>query len=151
MANIVLLEDDPEIAFRLRQVLEDEGHEVRWVHSATAASLALAVQPADLVIADIYVVQDGRMTADGGLSLIGALRTQEQSADNLHMARTPVIAISGASARPGHRHILDIAQFLGADFVLAKPFDNCAILELADTALTADVANASADAAIVAE
>ncbi|MEL7469583.1 MAG: response regulator [Pseudomonadota bacterium] len=130
MADILVLEDDPETAFDLRTLLEDHGHDVRWLRGASAALASLEETPADLVIADIYIYRDGRVTQDGGISLIAAMRMSRGYNGTPRLDEIPVIAISGAGKHPGNKHILDVAMSVGAKHSLPKPVDHKALLSL---------------------
>lgn len=118
MAKILVLEDDPDFGALLFASLEDAGHHVTLVTSGTEAEEAFHQDPADLVVTDLIIRQDGRPVADGGLLLIHRIR---DIAENLRKS-VPIVAISGVVRRQGMTHALNTAQHVGADEVLAKPF-----------------------------
>ncbi|MEM1383099.1 MAG: response regulator [Pseudomonadota bacterium] len=135
MASILIMEDDAEFAFGLRDLLEMEGHEVRWSRGATEALEVLKQTKIDLVITDIYIYHDGRIVRDGGISLIGGMRQIGSGIGYKSPRNTPVIAITAASSYPGNAHILDTAQSVGAQYALAKPFSDKELLDLVVEAL----------------
>ena len=131
MATILILEDDPDLGPLLSTSLEAAGHSVTLVASAIAGEEAFRQNPADLVVADLIIRQDGRPVADGGLLMIHRIK---EIANEMRKT-VPVIAISGAIRRQGMTHALSTAQHVGADEVLAKPFPPEDLLWLIDRLL----------------
>ncbi|MCY4180597.1 MAG: response regulator [Litoreibacter sp.] len=134
MAFIVILEDDTELAFDLTDLLETRGHEVFWARGASEALEVLKERKVDLVISDIFIYQKHEIATDGGVSLIGAMRSPLQE-DTKSMLSIPIIAMSGAVNKTGHRTILNVARSLGAHRVLNKPFSDKDMMSLVDELL----------------
>ena len=67
MARILIMEDDQDFATVLSGALEETGHSVVVSADGAAAMEELRATRYDLLITDIYVRQDGRATADGGI------------------------------------------------------------------------------------
>lgn len=135
MASILIMEDDPQLALDLRDLLEMHAHDVRWCRGATEALAVLREEPHDLVIADIYIYHDGRMVPDGGISLIGTMRMPGNLQEPNSLRDVPVLAISGASRFPGNEYILDVAKSLGAQLTLAKPYGDEEMMEMVEDLL----------------
>jgi len=105
MADILVIDDDPQMRRALISVLKRMGH---VVHEASSGNEGITrfqqTQPA-LVVCDI-VMPDGE-----GIQTIQALRRQAPS--------VPILAISGVGARGLY---LRAATALGAAATLEKPF-----------------------------
>jgi len=106
MANILLIEDEVLLRRVIVAALTHVGHKVREANNGRNAMQYWQGEPPDLVITDIF------MPESDGLETIMALR-------RINVA-TPVIAISGHSGNSSH--YLKVAQSLGAQRTLAKPF-----------------------------
>ena len=68
--NILIVDDEPAIRFSLRELLEDDGYDVREAPHAPAALSALEENPADLVLSDLS------MPAIDGLQLLDEVRAR---------------------------------------------------------------------------
>ena len=106
MANILLIEDEELLRRVIVNALSHVGHTVREAKNGRNAIQYWQKEPPDLLITDIFM-PDG-----DGLETIMALRRTNVA--------TPIIAISGHSGDSGH--YLKVAQSLGAQRTLAKPF-----------------------------
>lgn len=102
--RIFVADDDQGILEALRVMLEDEGYEV-FTHGSGVIIEEIKANIPDLVLLDIWMSgQDGRQVAE-------ALRSDE-------VTRTiPIIMISA------HKETDKIAQSVGADDFIYKPFD----------------------------
>lgn len=123
MARILILEDDADFAALLAMDLEDAGYEVAVEESGERALERLSGEAFDLLITDIHIWKAGRPSGDGGLLLTGRLRNFPALQADGRLVGLPIIAISGAVERPGQSQILNAALSVGADAVLAKPFE----------------------------
>ena len=104
MRRILVVEDNPDLAFGLRNNLEIEGYEVSVAHDGTAAlALAEEVKP-DLIILDL-----GIPDPDG----FRVLRTIRDRGDDV-----PVMILSAAGEETSKVRGLRI----GADDFVTKPF-----------------------------
>ncbi|MEM6665592.1 MAG: response regulator [Pseudomonadota bacterium] len=135
MANILLMEDDAVFALKLREILESEGHDIHWCRSGSEAIAALDQLDFDLVLTDIYVRRDGQVVDDGGISLIGKIVVRRLSVQGKKPPHLPIIAMSGAIARSSNPYVLQTAEGVGADYVLAKPFDGPDLMAVVEQAL----------------
>lgn len=106
MAKILVVDDDVTIAAMLREMLEDEGHNVSTVHTGQEGVQLFAREPFDLVIQDVNL--------PGGVSGYGACQTYKSIRDTVG-----VIMISGEFHSD---HDQTLARRLGADGFLPKPF-----------------------------
>jgi CheY-like chemotaxis protein len=114
MAKILVVDDEPEIRRLLRTWLEEERYEVFEAKDGVQAiELCEQVQP-DLVITDIY------MPNKEGLGLIRKLRSGNSGAK--------VIAMTGGSSIDSSDPLL-VAEMLGAQLLVRKPFTNNEMLE----------------------
>lgn len=130
LPRLLILEDDLDFADLLKLDLEDAGYEVEVVTSGEAALRRLSSEAFDLLITDIHIWKEGRPSPDGGLLLTGRLRNFPALQADGRLVGLPIIAISGAVARPGQSQILNAAKSVGADAVLAKPFESAAMRAL---------------------
>ena len=118
MASILLMEDDDQLRTMLRLLLTRSGHQVWAAANGTGACELYQQQGFDLVITDLV------MPDVEGLEMIMDLRRINQN--------VRIIAISGGGQRGGKstaEEYLLIAQKLGAQLTLAKPFDNQEFLD----------------------
>ncbi len=123
MAQILVMEDDPDFGSILLEVLEADGHEATLCVSATQAQAHIERSKYDLLITDLLVYQDQKPVADGGISLITWLRGATNYKRDPWMRKMPIIAISGAIHNQGMSKLLGISETVGADRTLAKPAD----------------------------
>lgn len=107
-SNILVIDDDPLVRKTLRVILEDEGYSVRCAKDGRDGLAAFREGPPDLVITDII------MPEQEGLETIMAIRSA--------WPEGAIIAISGGG-RIQYADILHAAKRLGADAILAKPFE----------------------------
>lgn len=110
MANILVIDDDNDILQLLDAVLKTQNHQVALVDSARDGLKLLQHRLFDIVVTDIL------MPDIDGIELIGIIKATYPG--------TKVLAISGGgSNRTKFLEYLPVAQRLGADNVLPKPFD----------------------------
>lgn len=103
MKKIVLVEDDPDILFAVKLILQNSGYEV------TAMTSAMSIMNGHDSVPDLYIL-DKRMPDMDGLDVCRYLRSVRSS------RKTPVIIIS-ASPDAGVQAI-----GAGANDFLEKPF-----------------------------
>ena len=114
MPKILLIDDDPLVRYSLTRVLQSAGHEVIEAEDGVAGLRKFQTTRPDLVVTDIV------MPEQDGLGLISDIRRQNRD--------TPILVISGGGDRLGLEFLL-LAQNMGANAILAKPFDNAVLLE----------------------
>lgn len=109
MARVVVVDDNETLRRRVREVLEQDGHSVQEAGEGKKGLEMIRTFKPDLVVADIF------MPEMDGLELIGELREGDNAPS--------VLAISAGSSVLDHCMLAD-ARLLGANDVLAKPFDS---------------------------
>jgi DNA-binding NtrC family response regulator len=108
MANILVVEDNAQVAKLFRDILTRAGHYAAVAANGNEATLALEKQAFDLVITDIF------MPEKDGLELIREVMA--------HNPGLKVIAISGGGKTRAPLY-LEMAKKLGACRTLNKPFE----------------------------
>jgi len=124
--NILLIEDDREIAATIRSVLEAAGYAVEWANNGKEGKRLIEERQPDLVLTDMMMPQLG------GFPVLEYLRSLTK--------RPRVIMIT---ANEGGRHKA-YAEMLGVDDYLRKPFAMDVLLDAVSKSL-AKAADADAD------
>lgn len=115
MSRILIVEDTPLMRDTLVDVLGELGHDaVTADNGAEAVEMIAAGHAFDIIITDII------MPEMDGIEAILEIQTMRP--------QTPIIAISGGSARLEKAAGLDTAKRLGAIAVLEKPFEVDALI-----------------------
>ena len=114
MASILLVEDDDQIRTMLKVLLLSSGHEVSEAPNGRGVCDRHQQQRFDLVVTDLL------MPDIEGLEVIMKLRSKDKD--------VRIIAMSEAE-QPRADSYLRIAQKLGAQRTLSKPFSNEEFLE----------------------
>jgi DNA-binding response OmpR family regulator len=107
MQLILVIDDDRAVRFTTQMILEDEGYEVICAVDGEQGLRAFERASPQLVITDII------MPNKEGIETIMQIRSRD--------SKTPILAISGGG-RIGNADFLQMAQRLGANEILAKPF-----------------------------
>lgn len=122
MANVLIMEDDLTLRHELADGLRDCGHVCDCTGSVPEAMASLKDAAYDIVITDIYILKNGQLSPEGGVSLIGWMRTFKYRRGPLaYMGDMPVIAISGAANISSKEYILHMAVNIGATMAMRKP------------------------------
>lgn len=121
MATILVIDDDPQICDVLEQALQNEGHQVRSALNGEEGIRCYRQQLPDLVLMDIL------MPEKEGLETILDLRRE--------FPHVSIIAMSAAS-EAAKINLLELAQRLGAQYRLTKPFQLQTVIELVNKALS---------------
>lgn len=108
MAKIMIVDDEDPVRAMLKEMLNMLDHEISEATNGREAIEKYCNQPVDLIITDLV------MPDKSGIDLIMELK--EEFPD------VRVLAISGGGGITGRFDYLPIAQLLGADFILKKPF-----------------------------
>ena len=108
MAKILVVDDEQNIRNILRESLKKENHEIFEASTGQEASDIIDANAVDLVITDLV------MPGKTGLDLI--MEIKEKVPD------ITIIAISGGGGINGRFDYLPIAQLIGADNIIKKPF-----------------------------
>ncbi|HEX3138678.1 MAG TPA: sigma 54-interacting transcriptional regulator [Rhizobacter sp.] len=117
MANLLLVDDDPDLLTLLSMRLSAAGHRVTSVESAEAALTQLAVARPQLVVSDV------RLPGRDGLALFDEIRKRHPA--------LPVILLTAHGTIPD---AVD-ATARGVFSYLTKPFDGKALLDKVNEAL----------------
>jgi CheY-like chemotaxis protein len=107
VADILLVEDDPDICESVRAVLEDEGHIVRTANNGHEALAALGQRIPALVLVDLL------MPVMDGIELIEAMR------EKALWAAIPVIILSASSTVSPPADIPVLRKPIGIDALVA--------------------------------
>jgi CheY-like chemotaxis protein len=108
MANILVIDDESEVRYAIRAVLEDQGHKVDEADTGTAGLAAITDHPFDLVICDII------MPDKEGIETIVEIKQR--------LPQQKIVAISGGG-RIKKEDYLAVAAAVGATYTVSKPFD----------------------------
>jgi two-component system alkaline phosphatase synthesis response regulator PhoP len=106
MSQILVVEDDPDIAQLIGHYLEKAGHAVEFLSSGAAVMPAIRRRPPDLVVLDLMLPELD------GLMICQAMRTDPQT------AAIPVIMVTARGDEADRITGLE----LGADDYVTKPF-----------------------------
>lgn len=116
-ANLLIVEDDPEMRDLLRKVLEKEGFQVSVSENGQQAAVSLSRNPIDLVVTDML------MPDDGGLELLRTIRETQPT--------LPVIIITAFGDWRSYSRALE----LGAAAFISKPLKMAELIVAIQTAL----------------
>ena len=111
--KILVIDDDHLVRLTLSRVLTHSGHEVVTAADGNRGMTQLHAERPDVVITDII------MPEQEGFQTIVMIRRD--------YPEMKIIAISGGQ-RQGNHNVLAIAASLGADEVIAKPFEPADLL-----------------------
>jgi CheY-like chemotaxis protein len=115
LSKILVVDDEPDLRFILRRILEQAGHEVADAGNGAQALECVRGSLPELVVTDMM------MPVMDGYELIRLLRADPAT------AQIPILAVSGYSDRPDGTD--------AADALLAKPYQPDEILAAANTLL----------------
>jgi CheY-like chemotaxis protein len=111
--RILIADDNSDFAAMLKLALEGAGYDVEVAANGHDALVAQRSAPADVLITDLV------MPESDGLEAVAAFRRE--------FPATRLVVVSGAERLATARY-LAIAQLMGADAVLRKPFEIEALL-----------------------
>jgi PAS domain S-box-containing protein len=111
--HVLVVEDDPDVAIVLGELLRSAGYDARSVGTGADALAAAEAAPVDAVLLDLHLPDRN------GRALIGELRQR------LGAARVPILILSATFAP----HETRDAHVLGADACLEKPIDGPRLLD----------------------
>ena len=115
MKLVLVIDDDPVIRAVVRQVLERDGFSVEAADNAQSGLIRFAELNPDLVIIDIM------MPGKEGMETI--LEMREANPDAC------ILAMTGGGGNSTAGNVLHMAELLGADNTLKKPFAPAALLD----------------------
>ena len=103
MKRILVVEDDRDLRFVIRMILERAGYEVAEASNGIAALESIGAGPPDLIIADLT------MPVMSGVELVDQLRA------NPATVSIPVVLLSGGQ--------VDSATWQRVEAIVTKPFE----------------------------
>ncbi|MBS2026983.1 MAG: response regulator [Deltaproteobacteria bacterium] len=118
MADILLVEDDPDIAELVQIFLEGAGHHVRLARNGREGLERLEERLPDVVVMDV------EMPVLTGPQMVERMFVENMGRDNI-----PVVVVSAAMG------LSAVAKRIGTPYHLSKPFSPEALLGLVDQAL----------------
>jgi CheY-like chemotaxis protein len=118
MSAVLLVDDDDSFRNAMIRILRGAGHSVRDLASGQEVSRVLAEAKVDVLVTDLI------MPDVEGLETIRNVRRNHPA--------LPIIAISGGG-RLNPESYLTMAKGVGADRVLAKPFEPAALVAMIET------------------
>lgn len=124
MAEILLVDDDPQVLKVFSTYLEKARHTISTAANGMEAIQLLERRKFDLVITDIL------MPELDGFELMFSMRKKPD--------RPKIIAISGGSPSLGHDYVLGVSKTIAADMVLQKPVDFEALTQVVRELLQED-------------
>ncbi len=123
MARILIVDDEAPIRCMLREMLEQDGHEVCEAENGMVAQRRFREQGFDLLITDLV------MPEKNGLNLILDIKKE--------CPQVRIVAISGGGGITGRFEYLPIAKLVGAASILEKPFYKEQLQSAVEAALAA--------------
>jgi DNA-binding NtrC family response regulator len=118
MANVLVIDDDPDIRELLKTELEAAGHKISLAVNGREGVQRYKKSHIDLVITDLF------MPEQEGLETIKQLRME-----------FPEVSIIAMSGKPTGGTMLSVAKRMGATAVLQKPFQIQELLKAIEQAL----------------
>lgn len=104
-ANILIIEDDPDILSSLAEVIREEGFDVETAANGYQALARLEARPPDLIFLDLM------------MPLMDGWKFLETARQRFPSAHPPVVLLSAV------HNLTDEARRLGVTAFLSKPFD----------------------------
>ena len=121
-ASALIVEDDPQIALLLREILVTAGHDVAEVDDGAMAGSAIRALRPDVVLLDI------------GLPNVHGLEVLEQLKRDPDTAHIPVVVVTAWWSD----ELAARARATGAASVVAKPFDLATVRQAVEAARTGE-------------
>ena len=118
MKRILVVEDDRDLRFVIRMILERAGYEVAEAHDGVAAVESIRAEPPDLIIADLT------MPVMSGAELVDEVRS------NPATTLIPIVLMTGRQVA--------LATSQRVDAVVTKPFEPADLLARIDRVFHAD-------------
>ena len=123
MADILLVEDSPEVSMTVREILVGAGHTVFSAGTGNEAMAQLKERSFDLIVSDIW------MPEMDGIALLKEVRGGGN--------QVPVIVISGGAPNAPLTYTAPLAATFGANEVIYKPFEKDELLNAVTAVLAA--------------
>jgi DNA-binding NtrC family response regulator len=113
VADLLVVDDDPDLAESLAALLEEEGHEVRTARNGQEGLELVAQRPPDLVLLDVEMPV-----------LSGPEMSYRMFIHDVGQEEIPLVLLSGVT------NLLEVAQTVGTPYFLPKPCAFEAIVSL---------------------
>jgi DNA-binding NtrC family response regulator len=108
MAKILIVDDEPQLRDMLRQMLQQDSHEVLEAENGIQGCQLYREHKPDIIISDLV------MPEQNGIDMLLELKKE--------FSDLRVLAISGGGGITGSFDYLPIAKLIGAVQILKKPF-----------------------------
>jgi len=108
MARVLIIDDEAPIRSMLKEMLEQDGHKIVEALNGEDALKLYTSSTFDLIITDLV------MPKKSGIDLIMEIKYK--------FPDSRIIAISGGGGMTGRFDYLPIAELIGANAILSKPF-----------------------------
>jgi DNA-binding NtrC family response regulator len=118
MADLLIIDDDPEGAAALADVMAADGHEVRVGYDGEEGLRLVHERIPDLALLDVEMPL-----------LSGPGMARQMLIHDMGLEEIPVVLLSGVA------NLSEVAERVGTPYFLAKPFRYEEIVELIDRAL----------------
>jgi CheY-like chemotaxis protein len=118
--KILIIDDDRLVRYAVAKILRNQGHEVSTADDGARGMVVVREERPQLVITDLI------MPEQEGFETLAQIRRDYPG--------VKVIAMSGG-LRDSNLDVLSMAHALGADVVLAKPFEEDDLLRALDRAV----------------
>ena len=115
-SHVLIVDDDPDLLSVMRMGFERQGFDVATATDGRAALKAFQARAPDLVITDLI------MPDMEGIETTRAMKALDP--------RVPIIAVSGGGSGGGGL-FLSVADLIGADVTVAKPFRMVDLISIA--------------------
>ncbi|NVO00561.1 MAG: response regulator [Geobacteraceae bacterium] len=123
--KILVIDDDIQCNEMLCMILKFSGHHALAAFDGDEGIKLFVREHPDLVITDLY------MPEKEGIETIIEIRKLDQ--------KVKILAISGGSPRLDVTEMFPAATLLGADAVLAKPFDSTTLTKIINELMAAQI------------
>ena len=120
MASVLIADDNSQLRGAMQLALQAAGHQVRVAGNGREALELQREDPAALLITDIF------MPESDGFEAISGFRQE--------FPETRIVVISGDASRVRQEY-LPVAEMIGVDATLRKPFDMRALLRTVSSVL----------------
>lgn len=123
MSRILVVDDDKLFSALMRRALEQRGHHIVLTEDAKTGRAALAAEEFDVIVCDIILPDEN------GLHVLRDVRANYPA--------LATIAISGgkSAGRRVHIDVLHLAQTMGTDAVVKKPFELTSFVSTVESTL----------------
>jgi CheY-like chemotaxis protein len=123
-ANVLLVEDSPEVSLSVREILNGAGHSVDEATNGKEGLDKITSGTYDLVVSDIW------MPEMDGIALLKEIRGAGND--------VPVVVISGGAPNAPLTYTAPLASTFGANAVIYKPFEKEELLKTIDAVMSGE-------------